>query len=115
MKVSFEGIGETVVTFEAEMEGKTAVTPGGAVVLSGNGKVCACTKAGEVPIGVALDARDGYAAVQVAGYVKLPCAAALTVGCQRVAMDSSVKLAAADTGRECIVTDVENGECGVIL
>lgn len=115
MKVSFEGIGETVATFEAETEGATAVKPGAAVTLSGNGKVCACTKDKEIPVGVALGVRGGYASVQTSGYVKLPCAAALTVGYQHVAMNTDGKLAVLATGRGCVVTDVEDGVCGVIL
>ncbi len=116
MKVSFEGIGETVATFEAETEGSAAVVPGKAVVVCGNGKVSACTTAGAVPAGVALSLRGGYAAVQVKGYVKLPCAAGMEIGFQAVAMDSDGKLAAASSGgREVLVTDVADGECGMIL
>ncbi len=115
MKVSMEGMGEQVATFEAETEGAGAVTAGTAVKLSGSGKVCACTAEGDVPAGAALSVRNGYAAVQVAGYVKLPCAAGLAVGYQRLATDASGKLTAADAGRGALVTDVENGVCGVIL
>ncbi len=115
MKVSFEGIGEKVVTFEAESEGKAAVIPGSAVTLSANGKVSACTKAGDIPAGVALSVREGFAAVQIGGYVKLPCAAGLTAGYQQAAMDADGKLAAASTGRGMLVTDVNGGVCGVIL
>lgn len=115
MKVSFEGIGENVATFEVETEGAAAAAPGKAVTLSANGKVRACAAEGEIPVGVALEVRGGYAAVQTAGYVKLPCAAGLTVGYQHVAVDADGKLTAAADGRGCIVTDVDSGVCGVIL
>lgn len=115
MKVSFEGIGERVATFEAETQGSTAVVPGEAVTLSGSGKVCACANAGDIPAGMALDVRDGYAAVQVAGYVKLPCASGLTVGWHSLAVDSTGKLAETSGGRGALVTDVSDGVCGVIL
>ncbi len=116
MKVSLEGIGAEVVTFEAETAGAGAVAAGKAVTMSGSGKVSACAKAGDVPAGAALSVRDGLCAVQVKGYVKLPCAAGLTVGWQALASDAGGKLTAADSGgRQALVTDVEDGVCGVIL
>ncbi len=116
MKVSFEGMGEKVVTFEAETSGSGAVAPGGVVTMSGYGKVKACTSTSETPVGVALSLREDLAAVQIAGYAVLPCAAGLAVGWQAVAADSSGKLTAASTGgRPVLVTDVADGMCGVIL
>lgn len=115
MKVSFEGMGERVATFEAVTAGNTAVVPGGMVTLAGNGKVCACTASGDVPAGVALDVRDGLAAVQIGGYVKLPCASAMTVGYHHLASDSSGKAVETSGGRCAIVTDVADGVCGAIL
>lgn len=116
MKVSFEGIGEGVATFEAETTGAGAVVPGKAVTVSGNGKVSACTKAGDIPAGVALSVRGDFAAVQVSGYVKLPCDSSLPLGWQAVAMDSAGKLTAAGSGgRQLLVVDTDGGECGVIL
>ena len=58
--------------------------------------------------------KDGLAAVQVAGYMRLPCAAALTVGYAQLALDSSSKLAAG-TGRGGLVVEVDGGTCGVIF
>lgn len=115
MKVSFEGIGEQVATFEAVTSGDTAVTPGTLVLVSGNGTVKACAKAGDIPAGVVLSARDGCAAVQIGGYVKVPCASGLTVGWQAVAADASGALAKTTGGRGVLVTDVSDGVCGVIL
>ena len=117
MKVSFEGIGEKAATFEAQETGEAKVRPGEAVTLCGNGRVCACTSAGDVPVGVALSLRGGYAAVQTGGYVKLPCAAELTAGFHRVSMTGEGKLTADPNGREAVVVDVDvsAGLCGVIL
>ncbi len=115
MKVSFEGVGERVVTLEAETAGDGAVTPGALVKLTGNGRVGACSQAGDLPAGVALSVREGLAAVQTAGYMKLPCAAALTVGWHHLALDSDGKLAETEGGRCALVMDVESGVCGAIL
>lgn len=52
--------------------------------------------------------------MQVAGYMRLPCAAALTVGYAQLALDSSSKLAAG-TGRGGLVVEVDGGTCGVIF
>lgn len=116
MKVSFEGMGEQVVTFEAVTTGSGVVAVGKPVVITGNGTVSAASKAGDVPAGVALSVRGEYAAVQVAGYVTLPCAASLTVGYQHIQLDASGKVTVATTGgRGVLVTDVTDGVCGLIL
>ena len=108
MKVSYEGVAEQVATFQVDGASNPAVQVGTVVALSGNGTVKAC------PAGVVLGVKDGLAAVQVAGYMRLPCAAALTVGYAQLALDSSSKLAAG-TGRGGLVVEVDGGTCGVIF
>lgn len=117
MNTAFEGIGTTVATFMAQTEGAGKVTAGEPVVMSDSGKVCACTVEGDVPAGVALSVRGEYAAVQISGYVKLPCAAGLTVGFQDVSVDGDGKLQTDVDGRGALVVDVDAaaGVCGVIL
>ena len=115
MKVSFNGIGEQVATFEAVTDGSTAAKAGSIAVMSDNGKVCAASKASELPAGLVLDVRGDYAAVQIGGYMKLPCDTGLTVGYQHLATDASGKVKSATTGRPGLVVDVEDGVCGVIL
>lgn len=116
MKVSMEGIGENVATFEAVTDGTTKVTAGAPVMISGNGKVCACTKAGDIPVGVALSVRGSYCAVQIKGYMKMSCDTAVTAGYRTLASDASGKLVAVTTGgRGFYVVDVDSGVCGVIL
>lgn len=116
MKVSFEGIGEQVATFEAETTGAAAVKAGSLVKLTGNGKVGACSAANDIPAGVALSVRDGYAAVQVKGYVQAPCASGLTAGWKTVASDANGKLAAVTSGgRGLLVVHVDSGVCGILL
>lgn len=102
MKVSYEGVAEQVATFQVDGASNPAVQVGTVVALSGNGTVKACP------------ASTAPAAVQVAGYMRLPCAAALTVGYAQLALDSSSKLAAG-TGRGGLVVEVDGGTCGVIF
>lgn len=71
MKVSFEGIGERVVTFYNTRTAGKAAEAGAPVAMSGSGEVCACA-AGERFMGFALAADEDFAAVQTAGYVKAP-------------------------------------------
>ena len=117
MKVSFEGYAENVATFEAQETGAARVLPGEAVTLCGNGRVCACTKEGDIPIGLAVSVREGCAGVQTTGYCRLPCAAGLKAGFQRVSASADGKLKADEAGREAVVVDVDEskGICGVLL
>lgn len=77
-------------------------------------KVCPVSA---TPVGLVLGVKGDLAAVQVAGYMRLPCASDLAVGCALLALDSSGKLDAGTTGRPGIVTDVDTaaGICGVIF
>ena len=61
MKVSFHGVGEQIVSFEAAAD----VQPGGTVKLSDNGKAAACGD-GDVICGTAVTVRGGIAATAAA-------------------------------------------------
>lgn len=110
-KVSFEGIGEVLATFYAD-EG---VTAGQMVKLSGDSRVAACT-AGEAFCGVAVAVKTGCAAVQVEGFVEVPCAdGAVTVGRIALTADGSggvKKAGSGETGTEVLV--VSKDTTGVI-
>ena len=67
MKVSFEGIGDVMVTFEAGEN----VIPYSPVKICGNGTVGPCVD-GDVFDGIAMDVtEDGYASVLMHGYAVL--------------------------------------------
>ena len=105
MKVSFEGIGESVVTF---YNSKTAAAGAGVPVkMSGNGEVCACAD-GDRFFAAALACDTDFAAVQTGGYVKLAYSGtAPAVGFAKLVSngDGGVKLA--ETGGEFLVVDVD--------
>lgn len=113
MKVSFEGMGEQVMTFEAA----STVTEGALVKMSGAGKVALCSADGDIPIGVARNVRGGVCAVQTSGYMKAPCVSTLTVGFARLSCDENKKLESSTGGRPGFVLDVDGtaGVCGVLF
>ncbi len=69
MKVSYEEIGQVLVTCPAA----TGVTEGGMVKMGADGKAAPCGK-GDRFFGQAVSvAEDGFAAVQVRGFVTVAC------------------------------------------
>lgn len=95
-KVSFEGIGEVVATFQAA----SGVKMGQVVKMTANGQVGPCS-AGDHFCGVAAAAEDGLAAVQLKG-----CAELKTDG--SVTSAGWVKLVAAANG--AVKADTTNGK-----
>ncbi|MGI6255303.1 MAG: hypothetical protein ACOYJZ_06680 [Acutalibacter sp.] len=116
MKLSYEGVAEQVITLEVDTASNPAVTAGTMAAMSANGKVKACPVS-TTPVGQVLRVEDGMAAVQVAGYLRVPCDGDMTVGYAQLALDSTGKLAAGTTGRGGLVVDVDTdaGMCGVIF
>ncbi|WP_283610133.1 hypothetical protein [Faecalispora anaeroviscerum] len=113
MKVAFGGYGEKMATFEA-VAGVAAGVP---VMMSASGTVASCT-AGKAFCGVAVNVRDGLAAVQLGGYVRLPyTGTAPAVGYQTLVGDGTGKIKTDAAGRSLLVVDVDTAGavCGVIL
>ena len=113
MKVSLNGYGESVTTFEAE----DSVRAGYPVKMTGNGKVGLCT-AKEAFCGIALNVRKGFAAGQLQGYYSgLPyTGSGMKVGILKLGATSD-KAEVSETGKECLVVDIdsESSTCGIIL
>ena len=86
-------------------------------MMSANGTVAPCA-AGKAFCGAAVNVRDGFAAVQLAGYVRLPYTGTTpVVGYQTLAGDGAGKIKADAAGRSVLVVDVDASAavCGVIL
>ena len=92
-KISFDGIGQELVTFEAA----SGVAAGHVVKLADNGKG-AKRGAGDAFCGAALNVRNGYAGVQLRGFVTLSCAGSETVGYNSLVADGSGGVKKATTG-----------------
>ena len=107
MKVSFEGIGESVVTFlNNEANGAKA---GDTVKVSGSGEVRACAD-GDRFAGVSLWSDKDAAAVQVQGFVTMPyTGTAPALGFSRLACSGGgyVKSVTGTSGGEYLVLEVD--------
>lgn len=106
MKVSFEGIGENVVTFYNSQS--NAAAAGNAVKMSGNGEVGACSD-GDRIAGLCLSSDGDYAAVQICGYVSMPyTGAAPSAGFAKLSAAGVSALKVDGTnGAEKLVIDVD--------
>lgn len=112
MKTSFRGFNEQVASFEAD----SSVAAGKVVGISANGKVQAVTSGAFC--GVCKKVRDGIAAVQLEGYVRVPYTGSLSLGYQKVSATTGSKIAADSTnGREHLIVDIDSNTniAGIIL
>lgn len=106
MSVSFGGIGELAVTFKTS----GTVKKGDPVKIAENGAVATCSAADRF-CGVALDvAADGYATIQLEGYVTMTYSGsgAPTLGyCKLEAAADSTVAVSTGAGGEYLVVDVD--------
>jgi hypothetical protein len=103
MTVSFEGIGENVVTFYNTAVTANAASAGYPVKMSGSGEVSKALS-GEAFIGVAHAADADFAAVQTGGYVKMVyTGAAPAVGCAHLVASGAASVMV-DAGTDETVT-----------
>ena len=112
MSISYEAIGQVMVTCQAEQ----SVMEGHVVKMNGNDTVAPCA-AGDIFCGVAGDvAEDGFVAVQVKGFVTVPCAdSTVTAGYMALAADGNGGVKAAAEGIKVLVMNVEDGEAVICL
>lgn len=105
MKVSFEGIGEEVMTFINDEN--TPAAAGDMVKLSGNGMVQAAAS-GSVFCGVCVAGDEDCLSVQTKGVVIRPydSSAAPAVGYCKLLSAGEGKVMAGDAGREYLVLEV---------
>lgn len=72
MNVSFDGIGEVVATFTVKSTDISTLKPGHAVTFTNSGEVGFGTST-SAPCGVVFSvSEDGFAAVQVGGFARVP-------------------------------------------
>ncbi len=109
-KVSFEGIGQMVVTM-AVAEG---VKAGDVVNMQDNGAVGPCMEGGTF-CGVVLDQRGGYGGVQLKGMVKVTYSGKLSVGWVTLAADGMGGVGAADTGVRALVVERDSVEKTAVI
>lgn len=111
MNVNFNGYNENVATFVADGKLKTAGVP---VKISADGTVAACSS-GDKFCGFCVAVRDGYAAVQLSGYVTVKTGTKLALGYTKLAAGTNGAVAANESGREHLVINSTANEAGIIL
>ncbi len=111
MNVNFSGFQENVVTFAVSGTGVTMGTP---VKMASSHTVCACGD-GDTMVGVAVNVRNGYAAVQLSGYIEMPCEGAFEVGYQKISVTGDGKAKTSQSGREYLVCAADSEIVGFIL
>ncbi|MBE6824884.1 MAG: hypothetical protein E7513_06005 [Ruminococcaceae bacterium] len=111
MNINFSGYNENVVTFEIADSDIVMGTP---VKMSSSATVMKCND-GDNMIGVAVNVRNGYAAVQLTGYIEMPTEETISVGYQTLSVNEKGKVEVNSSGREYLVTYVEQGIVGFIL
>ncbi len=100
MKVSFNGFGDSVATFEAA----STIAEGAPVMITDNGKVAAASGAF---CGVCRGYRNGFAAVQLSGYCRFAYTTAPdAVGYNKLSAASG-KVSKDSNGREYLVVDID--------
>lgn len=111
MNISFNGFGENTVTFEADESLNAAGVP---VRITEDGKVAPCAE-GDLVCGVAVNVREGFAAVQLKGYVSLPAEGSVGYGWQNITATADGKVQTSDNGTQVLVVASEGDTVGFIL
>ena len=108
-KFSFEEMGAVTVSFAAD----TGVKGGQVVKVTEDGTVGPCAD-GDAFCGVALEPRNGAAAVQVKGFVTVSCTGSLTLGWTALAADGKGGVKAATSGGVTALVVSASGGSAVI-
>lgn len=109
MNISFAGFKENVLTFECT----NTVKKGDFVKMSASGKVTKAA-ANDSFIGVCVGENDGYAAIQLEGYVETVKSGTVSVGYVKLAAATS-GVKAAENGIDRLVVYTDDSTVGFIL
>lgn len=111
MNFNFNGFNENVLTIEADSKLDKA---GVFVKFTAEGKVTPCTQ-GDKICGYAVNVRDGYAAVQLKGYVCADSDGGVDCGWQFVSVTTDGKLTIDADGMQVLVISAGSDTAGIIL
>lgn len=110
MNISFKGFMENTVTFQCD----ESVKAGAPVSICQSGMVTACAE-GDKICGVCLSVREGYAAVQLKGYVELPVSGQVATGYVSVVSAADGKVKVSDDGVQVLCVSTDTDTAGFIL
>lgn len=103
MNVDFKGYGENVATFITD----NTVQAGTVVKMKENYTVTACESGDEI-LGVCINTREGFGAIQTAGYIELPATQEIPVGIQKIHAGSGTAAAPGGTTDYKVLYSGEN-------
>lgn len=109
MEINFTGYQENVLTFECT----DTVKAGDLVAMVSSGKVTKALADGSFS-GKCLSVRDGYAAVQLSGYVETPKTGTVNIGYNKLVVAAS-GVKTASSGIDCLVIYSDDTKVGFIL
>lgn len=112
MNINFSGYNENVVTFKVE-DGAT-VLMGTPVKMSGDCTVAPC-ESDDVMAGIAVNVRNGYAAVQLTGYIEMPAESKMSVGYKKLVAAGDSKVKESTDGKDYLVVTSTDTTVGFIL
>ena len=112
MNLNLHGLDKQVVTFKCSSD---ITSPGQFVKMGGSNSVKLCGS-GDEPIGVCLGVRNGYAAVQIRGYVEVKQNGTITVGYNTIsAVTDSIIKRDYDSPLRVLVLYALGGVAGILL
>lgn len=110
MNVNFNGYGENVATFLAA----STLKEGNLVKITSN-YTASPASSGDDFVGICVGVRDGYAAVQLSGYVEVPASAQITLGRTGIIAGGSSAVTSSQTGTKYNVIYSTASTVGFIL
>lgn len=110
MNVDFKGFNENVTTFVAD----ETVEAGVLVSMGANHTVTACTAGSEI-VGLCLNVRDGYATVQISGYIEVGSISSVGAGYQNLVAQDGAMVKPGESKRSYLVLHCEKNKIGFIL
>lgn len=110
MNVDFKGFNENVTTFIAD----ETVEAGKLVSMGANYTVTASTSGSEI-VGLCLNVRDGYATVQIAGYIEVGSVSSVSTGYQNLVAHDGSMVKPSESKRSYLVLYCENNKIGFVL
>jgi len=110
MNVSYMGYNEAVLTLEAD----STLEAGMAVTVKEDGKAHPCLE-GDALCGYAVNVREGYAAVQLQGFVNMPSQEEIAPGMKKLSVNAQGQVFEDAQGRECLVLSSDGEYTGFIL
>ncbi len=110
MNVDFKGYGENVATFICD----SSLEAGNFVKMKENYTVCAATSGSEV-IGYCVGVRDGYAAVQLSGYIEAKASAKIALGLTGISVSSADTVSSSTSAGKHLVVYSDDSTVGFIL